>query len=383
MDMKWKMAVLIGAIIAGSFLCPAPDAWAMSKNTQEQTVETASDAPGVKEDKNKETPPADALNKKAEKKEKASVPALAPIDGKALTDNDFKIGGISFGDPVSHVISLYGNPASHLKNDYANEYNFNDFVVISADDFIYRYMERKDLSLDQKFSNSGVSAIYVIKDSLKTSRGISVGSSRESVVRAYGSPSGTLWDGRNRIFYLNYRMGPKQIIFTIKNDKVEDFRLSSMKSDARSVSDYRDIGHSQYLPLRDFKIAGYELNTVFKQYPWEDWIKKMTNPREEIWYYPGYAVRFTAKSHLIQGLLVEDHDMITNRGLSLGDDISTVDLLYGAPGKIELDSMSIHPKTAYIYFSTGREFALIIYLENNKVTGIVSTINPRSASFNS
>ena len=381
MDKKWKMAVLIGAIIAGSFLSPAPDARAMAKDTQEQTIQTASAAPEAK--KNKNTAEAAEENKTTEKKEKAAIPPLAPVDGKALTENDFKIGGISFGDSVSHVISLYGNPVSHLKNDYANEYNFKDFVVISADDFIYRYMERKDLDLDQKFSNSGVSAIYVIKDSLKTARGISVGSSRESVVRAYGSPSDTLWDGRNGIFYLNYRMGPRQITFTVKNDKVEDFRLSSMKSDSRPVSDYKDIEHSQYLPLRDFKIAGYELNTVFKQYPWEDWIKKMTNPREEVWYYPGYAVRFTAKSHLIQGLLLEDHDMITNRGLSLGDDISTVDLLYGAPGKIELDSLSIHPKTAYIYFSTGREFALIVYLENNKVTGIVSTINPRRTMLNS
>lgn len=46
--------------------------------------------------------------------------------------------------------------------------------------------------------------------------------------------------------------------------------------------------------------------------------KKMANPREEILYFPGYAVRLTVKSSIISALFLTDKRMVTSRGLTLG-----------------------------------------------------------------
>ena len=60
----------------------------------------------------------------------------------------------------------------------------------------------------------------------------------------------------------------------------------------------------------------------------------------------------------------------------MGDQVSTVDLLYGKPHRIELDASGVQPKMSYVYFSKGKNNVLIISLINNKVDGIISLINP-------
>ena len=102
----------------------------------------------------------------------------------------------------------------------------------------------------------------------------------------------------------------------------------------------------------------------------------MANPKEEILSFPGYAVRLTVKSSLISALFLTDNRMVTSRGLSLGDDVSTVDLLYGKPHRVEMNVSGSEPKTSYIYFSKGKSDVLIINFSKNKVEGIVNAMNP-------
>ena len=123
-------------------------------------------------------------------------------------------------------------------------------------------------------------------------------------------------------------------------------------------------------------MAGYELGSTFKPHSFEEWEKKMANPREEILYFPGYAVRLTVKSSIISALFLTDKRMVTSRGLTLGDDVSTVELLYGKPHRLEMNVSGSEPKTSYIYFSKGKSNVLIINFSKNKVEGIVSAMNP-------
>ena len=103
----------------------------------------------------------------------------------------------------------------------------------------------------------------------------------------------------------------------------------------------------------------------------------MSNPKEDVWYFSGYAVRATAKSGIIQGLFLTDSNMVTTRGITLGDDLGTVELVYGAPHKVELDISSGHPRTSYIYFSKTKRNILILFFTKQKVDGIVSAKNPQ------
>lgn len=366
---KWKKAFFMTAMLMTSVSVSAGVMAASPVNNDVPAVSSA-----VKPAEKKDASSVTSVKKSSQPA--SSLNSLVPIDGKPLRNDDFVVGNMTFGQTIQDVEKLYGLPLEHHANGYNHQYDYKDFSVLAADEFMYRYMERKDLNLTSKFSNDGVSAVIVKKSGIFTSRHIEVGDSRQSVLRVYGKPDEVLWDGKKNQFYFLYRLQGKQMIFTLREDKVSDFRISSMKPFHGIVSDYKDIHRADALPMKDFKIAGYELNTKFQSYPWEDWIKKMTNAKEDVWYYPGYAVRVSKKSQIIHGLMIEDSQMLTNRGVSVGDDVSTLDLLYGAPAKIELDTTGHSPKSCYIYFSAPKSYMLLFYIDNQKISSIVSTLQP-------
>lgn len=78
-----------------------------------------------------------------------------------------------------------------------------------------------------------------------------------------------------------------------------------------------------------------------------------------MWYYSGYTVKATKQNKLIETLFLTDNQMLTSRGLSKGDDVTTAELLYGKPDKIELDLRNGTHYVIYIYFSKDLKIFLL------------------------
>lgn len=316
------------------------------------------------------------VNHSAKKKQGGEAHSLFPISGKTLSAFDFSVGGVSLGDSISSLSSR-GTAEKVIHENTTDSYIFKDMTVKRTAPFLLSYSHRVDLPEDFKFPGKGISEIVVSGAGAKTPRGIGVGSSREDVLRAYGRPLMVLWDGRGKSFHFRYGSGLKEMDVTLTGDKVSSIRLASLTSPVKRGDVSYDSGEGPlYLGDRDFKVAGYELGSTFQAHPFEEWEKKMANPKEEILYFPGYAVRLTVKSSLISALFLTDNRMVTSRGLSLGDDVSTVDLLYGKPHRVEMNVSGSEPKTSYIYFSKGKSDVLIINFSKNKVEGIVNAMNP-------
>lgn len=317
------------------------------------------------------------VNHPAEKKQGGGESHdLFPISGKTLSAFDFSVGGVSLGDSISSLSSR-GTAEKVIHENTTDSYIFKDMTVKRTAPFLLSYSHRSDLPEDFKFPGKGISEIVVSGAGVKTPRGIGVGSSREDVLRAYGRPLMVLWDGRGKSFHFRYGSGLKEMDVTLTGDKVSSIRLASLTSPVKRGDVSYDSGEGPlYLGDRDFQVAGYELGSTFQAHPFEEWEKKMANPKEEILYFPGYAVRLTVKSSLISALFLTDNRMVTSRGLSLGDDVSTVDLLYGKPHRVEMNVSGSEPKTSYIYFSKGKSDVLIINFSKNKVEGIVNAMNP-------
>lgn len=316
------------------------------------------------------------VNHSAEKKQGGEAHSLFPISGKTLSAFDFSVGGVSLGDSISSLSSR-GTAEKVIHENTRDSYVFKDMTVKRTAPFLLSYSHRVDLPEDFKFPGKGISEIVVSGAGAKTPRGIGVDSSREDVLRAYGRPLMVLWDGRGKSFHFRYGSGLKEMDVTLTGDKVSSIRLASLTSPVKRGDVSYDSGEGPlYLGDRDFKVAGYELGSTFQAHPFEEWEKKMANPKEEILYFPGYAVRLTVKSSLISALFLTDNRMVTSRGLSLGDDVSTVDLLYGKPHRVEMNVSGSEPKTSYIYFSKGKSDVLIINFSKNKVEGIVNAMNP-------
>lgn len=314
--------------------------------------------------------------KETEKKDAEKEPLLS-LDGSALKDADFTVKSVKLGDSFGQAEKGWGKAETISHSNTMDIYGWEGIEARGYISLLQDYSHRKDLPSDFDLPGKGITEISVAGEKYMTPRDIHVGSSRENVLRRYGRPFQVFWDGENKEFFLVYTMGKKELSFTLEKDRVSRISMKVLgNKEKQPPKSYEDVKGKSFLPERDFRIAGCELGKQFTAHNFEEWEKKMANPREEIWYYSGYAVRLTAKSRLISALFLTDTRMVTPRGIALGDDVSTVDLVYGKPHRIEMDVSGSEPKTSYIYFSKGKSHVLIINFVKNKVEGFVSAVNP-------
>ena len=308
---------------------------------------------------------------KAAKEETAETPLL-PIDASPLANNDFILHGMALGDRVDSLIRNMGVPDAISRGSVSDTYTWKDFTArvnhAVTEESAWKVMGKKA-------PPTGLTEYRSERKDLETLRGIHAGSSREAVLRAYGRPLRLLWDGEKRDFLLTYEAGDQEISFTIHKNVVKSLHVSYLSEKKKKKTETQE--RHDFLPKGDFSLAGLSLGQRFKDYSFMEWERKMMNPGEEIWYYEGYGVRMTKKEHWIMAFFLTDDRMLTPRGLAMGDDQSTAEMLYGAPQKLEMDTSTGSPRTAYVYFSQGQKEVLILYFKNKKVDGIVCAGNPQ------
>lgn len=323
----------------------------------------------------KKTDKAAKTKVKSVKSESKNIQKLKDIQGKALNEMDFTLSRIKLGESVEKIVALKGKADKVTHHFLRDEFHWDGFTVIVNNDAPYFYTNRKDLNLNKRISFRGMVSFYIDGKNVVTARGISVGDLRENVLRTYGTPTEVLWDGEKKQFHLIYTLRDKKIIFMVKDNNVILIQMSLEKNS--SPNNGLNKKKPGQLLNNEFHLAGFKIGDQLSAYPWDTWEKKITNPQEETWYYSGYAVRVTAKSHYIETLFLYNNKMITARGLALGDDISTAELLYGKPNKMEVDTSSGHVRTSYIYFSADKRYIMILFFVRQKVDGILVTKNPQ------
>lgn len=355
-----------------------------------EEIKGMSDAAAGSETLPKASAPASQEIKKDGSKEKAAktahpVPNAKPetlrsISSFPLYDADFTIRGISLGDTLGTVTVIAGKPDTEKLSAVRNEYQWKDFSLRIVSDLAYKYGRETDPSLSSHYAlKPGVEAIAVTVSSVMTPRGLTVGSSRENVLRVYGKPARILWDGPKNVFYLVYEKGEKSLVFTIGKDKVERVLVTRKDPQFEGNESVGLYGKSFHMRDKDFRIAGFSLGTVFHEYTWLVWEKKAMNPEEEVWYYPGFAVRMDKKTKTIEAAFLTDARMLTDRGITIGDHVSTLEALYGEPEKLEMNAIEGHPQSAYIYFSPDRQNVLIFYVDQQSKTvqNVLVMANPQ------
>ena len=312
----------------------------------------------------------DAENEEAaEANEKEEAPAAPDVDASPLTSHDFLAGGIRLGLPYEETVSHLGKPQGEKRGAVRSEYIWPAMAVRFVSEMAAKYDETL---------KPGVDAIYIADSKTKTNRGIAVGDAREHVLRLYGRPTNVLWDGTRGLFHFLYQKDDQLLVFSIAKDKVKDIRITY--DDGVFAKPYPEslFPSDQSTDERDYRIAGYRLLETFAEHSWESWQRKATNAKEEIRYYPGYGLHLDIKSHRIGSMFLSDARMLTARGLAVGDQISTMEAVYGKPDKLEVNYIEKHPQTAYIYFSPDKDEVLILYINDKArtVQSIVVMNNP-------
>ncbi len=397
--LSWLIAALL---LTGSAFATAAEAPVVSSVSQEET-EKASDAEkeaetpkssekitsaqrsGEKEDSAKiveaEDPTEDDSSDEGEEEtaetegedetEKAEdeKPAVPDIDASPLTAYDFLAGGIRLGLPYEETLTHLGKPQDEKRGAVRSEYIWPAMAVRFVSDLAAKYDENL---------KPGADAIYIADAKTKTNRGVAVGDARENVLRLYGRPTNVLWDGTRGLFHFLYQKDDQLLMFSIAKDKVKDIRIMYDDSAFAKTQSEGLFRADNSTDERDYRIAGYRLLETFSEHSWESWQRKATNPKEEIRYYPGYGLHLDLKSHRIGSMFLSDPRMLTARGLAVGDQISTMEAVYGKPDKVEINYIDKRPQTAYIYFSADKDEVLILYINDKArtVQSIVVMNNP-------
>ena len=354
------------------------------KKGDEETVVTADDPTEKEEDKSSDTKVKDSKEKESqendtkekdtkkligknkkeakEKKEKVEPEKIFEIDASPLQQIDFTVKGVSLGQSFTEAAGHLGKPVSEKSGAVRSEYGWKDLSV--------RFVSELAAKYDDKMK-AGADALYLSGKSVKTARGIAVGSRRENILRRYGRPARVLWDGTKGCFYMIYLKGNQMLLFTVEKGTVKDIRIT-YKDDRFMEEMAKDT------KAADFRIAGYRLRDTFSEHSWETWLRKATNPEEEIIYYLGYGINTNVKTHRINAMFLTDSAMPTTRGIAVGDLVSTLETVYGVPDKVEVNRMSGDPEPAYIYFSADEEDVLIFYINghNRTVRSVVVMPNP-------
>lgn len=354
---------------------------AEEKTAAEHTEEAAKPAEGEeKAEGEKEKAAADVKKeeKEADKADSEKEKKLLAIDGRALGRADFSVRGLSLGSSFADTEAVLGMPESIDKGSVRDVYGWKDMAVRFVHDLPAEYSTREDVTLAERVPG-GADVISVSGADVLTARGVSVGTSRENVLRVYGRPAALLWDGKRESLYLTYASGEDMIVFTVKKDKVSNIRIAEKDKDFLSSRAAGVAAKGKRTTEDDFRIAGYALGETFNEHAWLSWEKKAINPEAELWYYQGFGVRFRTKDRNIRSFFLTDARMTTARGISVGDDQSTVEALYGGPEKLEVNHLETGTQNAYIYFSPDRHKVLIIYLSDatKKVVNVVIMNNPQ------
>lgn len=180
-------------------------------------------------------------------------------------------------------------------------------------------------------------------------------------------------------FCLVYKKENNILAFNLNNDTISSIDISRGNSGTYEIrpSEYAVPSSKSPLSANDFDIAGLKLGDALSSDDQENWVKKVSNAVEEMWYYSGYTVKATKQNKLIETLFLTDNQMLTSRGLSKGDDVTTAELLYGKPDKIELDLRNGTHYVIYIYFSKDLKNIFAVYIKEDKVDSVMCAKNPQ------
>ncbi|AOH39087.1 hypothetical protein [Dialister pneumosintes] len=302
---------------------------------------------------------------------------LLGINKISVNASDFVWQGVVLGDEESNLINKLGKPDSVKNGSILTQYAWGNIIGTFHKPLPTTYTE-SNFSLGRSIK-SGLFDLSLGKETKSTYRGISVGMLRENVLRTYGKPDSILWNGKKHSFYFLYGYEDKIICFQIVSDKVESIQFLYKEYMEFSPKKSFEIVPTGTIGTDDLHIAGFHLGDVFLAHSWDTWEKKWVGKGITQWYYSGYAVRESDKNHKIQSLFITDKNMLTNRGITIGDTVDTVEFLYGKPSKIEINVVDGQIEKVYVYIPTYKNGVLLIYFKDKKVSNIavISHVNKK------
>lgn len=304
--------------------------------------------------------------------QKMLVWSVAEIQNEPLAAQDFSVGGLRLGDDPEKATDVLGAPLTIVRGNHIDRYHFKDADAAVQQGLPYDQKTAATIGVEPTRTLTGISALAVTKAKLMTPRGIGIGNSRENVIRVYGTPSLIEYEPSTKTSYYRYRLHENEITYEL-TFAIHELQVKSMQLTYVSLTkEKQDLSFTVSTPA---SLLGFVPGTMYREPSWSEWETHLTQGETEIWMHGDFGVTVEGKTQKIKRVFLRNTNASTDKGIAIGDSLSTVTHVYGEPNAIV--HVGDQQQTALLYYP--QNFAKRIYLvfvldtQKDQLTDIILT----------
>ncbi|MBS6028790.1 MAG: hypothetical protein KH813_05165 [Negativicoccus succinicivorans] len=304
--------------------------------------------------------------------QKMLVWSVAEIQNEPLAAQDFSVGGLRLGDDPERLTGVLGAPLTIMRGNRIDRYHFKEAEATVQQSLPYDQKTAATIDVEPIRTLTGISALTVTKEKLMTSRGIGIGNSRENVIRVYGTPSLVEYDPSTKISYYRYRLHDNEITYEL-TFAIHELQVKSMQlTYVSALKEKRDLSFTANTPA---SLLGFVPGTMYREPSWSEWETHLTQGEIEIWMHGDFGVTVESKTQKIKRVFLRNTNVATDKGVAIGDSLSTVTHVYGEPNAIV--HVGDQQQTALLYYpqNLAKRLYLVFVLDTQKdqLTDIILT----------
>lgn len=304
--------------------------------------------------------------------QKMLVWSVAEIQNEPLVAQDFSVGGLRLGDDPERLTGVLGAPLTIMRGNRIDRYHFKEAEATVQQSLPYDQKTAATIDVEPIRTLTGISALTVTKEKLMTSRGIGIGNSRENVIRVYGTPSLVEYDPSTKISYYRYRLHDNEITYEL-TFAIHELQVKSMQlAYVSALKEKRDLSFTANTPA---SLLGFVPGTMYREPSWSEWETHLTQGETEIWMHGDFGVTVEGKTQKIKRVFLRNTNVATDKGVAIGDSLSTVTHVYGEPNAIV--HVGDQQQTALLYYpqNLAKRLYLVFVLDTQKdqLTDIILT----------
>lgn len=304
--------------------------------------------------------------------QKMLVWSVAEIQNEPLVAQDFSVGGLRLGDDPERLTGVLGAPLTIMRGNRIDRYHFKEAEATVQQSLPYDQKTAATIDVEPIRTLTGISALTVTKEKLMTSRGIGIGNSRENVIRVYGTPSLVEYDPSTKISYYRYRLHDNEITYEL-TFAIHELQVKSMQlTYVSALKEKRDLSFTANTPA---SLLGFVPGTMYREPSWSEWETHLTQGKTEIWMHGDFGVTVESKTQKIKRVFLRNTNVATDKGVAIGDSLSTVTHVYGEPNAIV--HVGDQQQTALLYYpqNLAKRLYLVFVLDTQKdqLTDIILT----------
>lgn len=304
--------------------------------------------------------------------QKVLVWSVAEIQNEPLAAQDFSVGGLRLGDDPEKATDVLGAPLTIVRGNHIDRYHFKDADAAVQQGLPYDQKTAATIGVEPTRTLTGISALVVTNAKLMTPRGIGIGNSRENVIRVYGAPSLVEYEPSTKTSYYRYRLHENEIIYEL-TFAIHELQVKSMQLTYVSLTkEKQDLSFTVSTPA---SLLGFVPGTMYQEPSWSEWETHLTQGETEIWMHGDFGVTVEGKTQKIERVFLRNTNVATDKGIAIGDSLSTVTHVYGEPNAIV--HVGDQQQTALLYYpeNLAKRIYLVFVLDMQKdqLTDIILT----------